>query len=178
MRLIYGQDDERSGYWTAFFVFCTNRTQSLYLVTVFPSSVHQFFSTHFTSILQMFHVFLTIALYIYLCFEEKVVFRFLAFGFISRTIRISNKTSFLCKRLVLKNINLERIFPALQNWNVLHWTFKARGFNLQIILDSGKDLLLKTWLAALTQTIVILINILTQHVLPLKDVVLNKFPLF
>ena len=33
--------------------------------------------------------------------------------------------------------------------------------------------------AALTQTtIIILINILTRHELPLKDVVLNKFPLF
>ena len=31
---------------------------------------------------------------------------------------------------------------------------------------------------ALTQTIIILINILTRHELPLKDVVLNKFPLF
>ena len=30
--------------------------------------------------------------------------------------------------------------------------------------------------AALTQTIIILINILTRHELPLKDVVLNKFP--
>ena len=32
--------------------------------------------------------------------------------------------------------------------------------------------------AALTLTIIILINILTWHELPLKDVVLNKFPLF
>ena len=32
--------------------------------------------------------------------------------------------------------------------------------------------------AALTQTIIILINILTRHELLLKDVVLNKFPLF
>ena len=32
--------------------------------------------------------------------------------------------------------------------------------------------------AALTQTIIILINILTQHELPKKDVVLNKFHLF
>ena len=32
--------------------------------------------------------------------------------------------------------------------------------------------------AALTQTIIILINILTRHKLPLKDVVLNNFPLF
>ena len=32
--------------------------------------------------------------------------------------------------------------------------------------------------AALTQTIIILINILTRHELPLKDVVLNKFPHF
>ena len=49
-----------------------------------------------------FHVFLTVAICIYICFAEKVVFRFLAFGFISHTTRISNKTSFLCKRLVVK----------------------------------------------------------------------------
>ena len=43
-----------SGSSTVFFIFCTNRAQSLYLVTAFPSSVHQIFFTHFTSILQMF----------------------------------------------------------------------------------------------------------------------------
>ena len=43
-----------SGSSMVFFIFCTNRAQSLYLVTAFPSSVHQFFFTHFTSILQMF----------------------------------------------------------------------------------------------------------------------------
>ena len=32
--------------------------------------------------------------------------------------------------------------------------------------------------AALTQTIIILINILTRHELPKKDVVLNNFSLF
>ena len=49
-----------------------------------------------------FHVFLTIAICIYLCFAGEVLFWFLAFGFISHTTRISNKTSFLCKRLVVK----------------------------------------------------------------------------
>ena len=103
------------------------------------------FSTILPLFYRRFHVFLTIAICIYICFAGEVVFRFLAFGFISHTTRISNKTSFLCKRLVVKKKNLETIFPALQNWNVLHWTFKARGFSLEIILDSAKDLLLKTW---------------------------------
>ena len=35
-------------------------------------------------------------------FAGEVLFRFLAFGFISHTTGISNKTSFLCKRLVVK----------------------------------------------------------------------------
>ena len=86
-----------------FFLIWTNRAQSLYLVTVFPSSVHRFF---FLPILLLFYrsfdVFLTIAICIYLCFAGEVVFRFLAFGFISHTTRISNNTSFLCKRLVVK----------------------------------------------------------------------------
>ena len=44
-----------------------------------------------------------------------------------------------------KKLNLETISPALQNWKVLHRIFKAR-LNLQIILDFGRDLLLKTLL--------------------------------
>ena len=96
-----------------FFVFCTNRTQSLFLVTVFPSPIHKFFYPPILLLFyRSFHVFLTIAICIYLCFVGEVVFRFLAFGFISHTTRISNNTSFLCKRLVVKKINLETIFPA------------------------------------------------------------------
>ena len=45
-----------------------------------------------------FHVFLTIAIYIYLCFAGEILFWFLAFGFISHMTRISNKTSFLYKK--------------------------------------------------------------------------------
>ena len=130
-----------SGSWTASFLFCTNWAQSLYLVTVFPSWVHQFFIHpfyfYFTEVLTSFlqHI----AICIYLCFAGEVVFRFLAFGFISHTTRISKKTSFLCKRLVVKKINLETVFPALQNWSVLHWTFKARGFKSECPLTpSGR----------------------------------------
>ena len=97
-----------------FFVFCTNRAKSLFLVTVFPSPIHNFLFNHFTSILQKLSGLLTIAICIYLCFVGEVVFRFLAFGFISHTTRISNNTSFLCKRLVVKKINLETIFPAFK----------------------------------------------------------------
>ena len=87
-----------------FFVFCTNRAQSLYLVTVFPYSIHKFFSSPILLLFyRSFRVFLTIAVCIYLCSPGEVVFRFLPFGFISHTTRISNKTSFLCKRLVVKN---------------------------------------------------------------------------
>ena len=77
-------------------------------------------------------------------FAGEVFFRFLAFDFISHTTGISNNTSFLCKRLTVKKINLETIIPALQNRNVLHWTFKAREFILETVLNFGKDLLLKT----------------------------------
>ena len=117
----------------------------LFIVTYKSSSIFILgnrFSPSLLLFYRSFQVFLTIAICIYLCFAGEVVFRFLAFGFISHTTRISNKTSFLCKRLIVKKLNLETISPALQNWNVLHWTFKAREFNLQIILDFGKDLLL------------------------------------
>ena len=84
-------------------MFCTNRAQSLYLVTVFPSSGFiSFLFTHFTSILQKLSRLSYNSCLHYLCFAGEVVFRFLAFGFISHTTRISNKTSFLCKRLVVK----------------------------------------------------------------------------
>ena len=78
------------------------------------------FINFFSSILLLFYrsvyVFLTIAICIYLCFAEKLLFQFLTFGFISHTTRISNKANFLCKSLVVKYY-LETIFPVLQNWN-------------------------------------------------------------
>ena len=71
------------------------------------------------------------------------------FGFlllVSSVIRLEYQTrqASCVKKVSSKKINLETIFPALQNRNVLHWTFKARGFNLETVLDFGKDLLLKT----------------------------------
>ena len=85
-----------------------------------------------------FHVFLTIAICIYLCFAGEVVFRFLAFGFISHTTRISNNTSFLCQSLVVKNKfrnNLSRFtklkgfalllktwLQLIKNWKMKWWT--------------------------------------------------------
>ena len=133
-----------------FFMFCTHRAQSLYLATVFPPSIHKFFIHPFyfyftealTSFLQQLFAFI---LRLSFVLQGKSYFDFLLLVFISHTTRISNKPSFLCKRLVVKN-KLSNNLSRFSNWNVLHWTFKARGFNLEIILDSGKDLLLKTWL--------------------------------
>ena len=126
-------------------------------VVLYKSSSIFIIGNRFSPILLLFyrrfHVFLTIAICIYLCFAEKVLFRFLAL--VSSVIGLEYQTrqaSYVKKvSSKLKKKNLETIFPALQNWNVLHWTFKARGFNLEIILDSGKDLLLKTW----TQLIIV-----------------------
>ena len=95
-----------------FFVFCTNRAQYLYLVTVFRYSIHKFFYSPISLLFYgRFHVFLTIAICIYLCFAREVLFRFLAFSFISHTTRISNITSFLCKRLVVKKIISKQSLP-------------------------------------------------------------------
>ena len=85
------------------FVVQYKSSSALDLLTVSPSSVHQFSSPILLLFYRSFHVFLTITICIYLCFAGEVVFRFLAFGFISHTTRISNNTSFLCKRLVVKN---------------------------------------------------------------------------
>ena len=120
------------------FVFCTNRAQYFYVVTVFPSSVHQFFIHPFSFYFkEPFTFFFTIAICIYLCFAGEV-FRFLAFGFISHTTRISNNTSFLCKRLVVKNkfrsnfsrftklkgfsLLLKTWLQLIKNWKIKWWT--------------------------------------------------------
>ena len=119
------------GWWANGLFFVLYKSNSIFILgNRFPSSIHKIFIYpfyfYFTEALTSFLQY--IAICIYLCFAGEVVFRFLAFGFISHTTRISKKTSFLCKRLVVKKKNLEAIFPALQNWSVLHWTFKARGF--------------------------------------------------
>ena len=140
MRLSYGKDDERLifRFLKAPFFVQFKSNSALDLVTVFPSSVYQFSSPILLLFYRCFHVFLTIAICIYLCFAGEVVFRFLAFGFISHTTRISNKTSFLCKRLVVKNKfrnNLSRFtkpkgfalllktwLQLIKNWKIKWWT--------------------------------------------------------
>ena len=112
MRLIYAEDDERLifRFLKAPFFVQYKSSSALDLVTVFPSSVHEFFSPILLLFYRCFHVFLTIAICIYLCFAGEVVFRFLAFGFISHTTRISDNTSFSCKRLVVKKLILKQSF--------------------------------------------------------------------
>ena len=150
MRLIHKEDDEKLIFRFLNGFFCVLYKSSSIFVhgncfSLFGSGT--FFLPFYLCFLKAFTSFFsTIAIRIYLCFAGEVVFRFHAFGFISYTTRVLNKTSFLWIRLVVKKINLEKIFPALQNWNVLHWTLKGRRFNLLIILYFGKDLLLKTWL--------------------------------
>ena len=74
-----------------FFFFVLYKSSSIFILGNRLSPILSLFY-------RRFHVFLTIAICIYLCFAEKVVFRFLAFGFISHSTRISNKTSFLRKK--------------------------------------------------------------------------------
>ena len=105
MCLIYGEVDKLLIFGFLYGLF----------VVLYKSSSIFIFGNRFSPILLLFyrrfHVFLTIAICVYLCFAEKVVFRFLAFGFISHTTRISNITSFLCKRLVVKKLIYKQSFP-------------------------------------------------------------------
>ena len=106
MCLIYGEDDERLIFrFLNGLFFVLYKSSSIFIIgdrfSLFGSSI--FYSPILLLFYRSFHVFLTIAIRIYLCFAGEVVFRFLAFGFISHTTRISNNTSFLCKRLVVKN---------------------------------------------------------------------------
>ena len=105
MCLIYGEDDERLIFrFLNGLFFVLYKSSSIFILgnrfSLFGSSI--FYSPILLLFYRSFHVFLTIAICIYLCFAGEVVFRFLAFGFISHTTRISNNTSFLCKRLVVK----------------------------------------------------------------------------
>ena len=130
-----------------FFVFCTNRAQSLYLVTVFPYSIHKFFLfAHFTSILQKpsrlsYNSCLHLSLF---CRESRISVS--SFWYHQSYDSNIKQDKLLVSKVSSKKIILETISPALQDWNVLHWKFKARRFNLQIILGFGKKLLHKTWL--------------------------------
>ena len=109
----------RRGWWAIDFqvpkesLFCFVQIEFNFILgnrfSLFDSKIF-FHPLYFSLFYRSFHVFLTIAIRIYLCFAGEVLFRFLAFGFISQTTRISNKTSFLCKRLIVKKIILETIF--------------------------------------------------------------------
>ena len=75
-----------------FFVFCTNRAQSLYLVTVFPYSIHKIF--FYLPILLLFckgfRVFLTIAVWFIFVLQGKSYFGF--FLLVSSIIRLEYQT--------------------------------------------------------------------------------------
>ena len=114
MCLIYGEDDERLIFrFLNGLFFVLYKSSSIFILgnrfSLFGSSI--FYSPILLLFYRSFHVFLTIAIYIYLCFAGEVLFRFLAFSFISHTTRISNITSFLCKRLVVKKIIYKQSFP-------------------------------------------------------------------
>ena len=140
MCLIYGEVDKPLIFRFLYGLF----------VVLYKSSSIFILGNRFSPILLLFykrfHVFRTMAICNYLLLQGKSYFGLLLL--VSSVIRLKYQTrqASCVKKVSSKKINLETIFPALQNWNVLHWTFKARGFNLEIILDSGKDLLLKTWL--------------------------------
>ena len=109
MCLIYGEDDERLiiRFLNGLFFACSVQIElHLWSYTWWPFSLFgssMFYSPILLLFYRSFHIFLTIAIRIYLCFAGEVLFRFLAFDFISHTTWISNNTSFLCKRLVIKN---------------------------------------------------------------------------
>ena len=110
----------------------------------FPLWFINFFSFILLLFYKRFYVFLAIAIRIYLCFREKVLFQFRNFGFISHATRISNTTSFLWKMVKNKFRNNFSRLTKLKCFGFEHST--EEDLKLQIILDFGKDLLLKTWL--------------------------------
>ena len=79
--------------------FCSLRIE-LKLYTWY-SLFSLWFKKYFFHLLS-FDVFLTVAVCIYLCFAENVIFQFLTFGFINHTTRILRKSRFFFKRLVVK----------------------------------------------------------------------------
>ena len=136
-----------SGSRAAFFCVLY-KSSSIFILgsrfSLFDSKI--FLSTHFTSILQKlsrlsYNSRLHLSLF---CRGSRISVS--SFGYHQSYDYNIKQDKLLVSKVSSKKINLETISPALQDWNVLHWTFKARGFNLQIILAFGKNLLLKTWL--------------------------------
>ena len=108
MCLIYGEDDKLLIFRFLYGLF----------VVLYKSSSIFIIGNRFSPILLLFyrrfHVFLTIAIYIYLCFTEKVVFRFLAFGFSNHTTRIY----WYCR----KKLYVKQFFVVI----FLEWISKSR----------------------------------------------------
>ena len=94
-----------SGSWTAFFCVLYKSSSIFILGNRFSLRFINFLSTHFTSILQKlsglsYNSYLHLSLF---CRGSRISVSCFWPGFISHTTRISNNTSFLCKRLVVKN---------------------------------------------------------------------------
>ena len=105
-----------SGSWTTFFRVLYKSSSIFILGNRFSLRFINFLSTHFASILQKlsglsYNSYLHLSLF---CRGSRISVSCFWPGFISHTTRISNNTSFLCKRLVVKKINLETIFPAFK----------------------------------------------------------------
>ena len=99
VQLIHEEDGERLIFrFISDFFFSLKIELNLY--TWYPL-FSLWFKKSFVHLLS-FDVFLTIAIYVYLCFAEKVLFQFLTFGFINHTTRIFKKSRFIFKRLVVK----------------------------------------------------------------------------
>ena len=99
VRLIHEEDGEQLIFRFISGFFCSLKIE-LKLYTWYPLFSLWFKKSFFH--LLSFDVFLTIAICIYLCFAEKVLFQFLTFGFINHTTRIFKKSRFIFKRLVVK----------------------------------------------------------------------------
>ena len=123
MCLIYGEVDKPLIFRFLYGLF----------VVLYKSSSIFILGNRFSPILLLFykrfHVFRTMAIYNYLVLQGKSYFGFLLL--VSSVIRLEYQTR---QASCVKKVSSKK----------MHWTFNARGFNLEIILDSGKDLLLKT----------------------------------
>ena len=119
MRLIYGEDDERLIFRFLHGFFFVPILYRLNLIFVLGNRFSLFGSSNFFPFIWLlfykrFYVFLAIAIRIYLCFREKVLFQFRNFGFISHATRISNTTSFLWKMIKNKFRNNFSRFTKLE----------------------------------------------------------------
>ena len=129
MHLIYVKDDEwlifrfRNGFFIFFVLYKSSSIFTLgYRFSLFGSSIffHRFdfyFTEVFTSFLQRLFAFI---------FVLQINCYFSVLLLVSSVIRLEYQAR-QASCVKGKIINLETIFPALQNWNVLHWIFKGRG---------------------------------------------------